>query len=107
MQDNISTNTESGPTTGPATGPEVDNSVKTRLANMLLNRVSLSECLNVIREACVKRADDIFDKADEKTLKDIVAELEIFENPPKNEGVPEESADSELQPVEVAPASEN
>ena len=84
MQDTISTNTESGPTTtGPTSGPEsADNSVKTRLANMLINRVSLSECLNVIRDACVQRATEVVDKADEETLKNIIADLEVFDNPP-------------------------
>lgn len=113
MQDTISTNTESGPTTtGPTTGPEsADNSVKTRLANMLINRVSLSECLNVIRDACVQRATEVVEKADEETLKNIIADLEVFENPPEAQdtsgpNAETESTGPELEPVEVVTAQD-
>ncbi len=42
--------------------------IKTRLANLLINRVTLSETLNVLREACVKRASEIIDSATEEDL---------------------------------------
>jgi len=107
MQDTISTNTESGPVTnGPTEQNQAeDNSVKTRLANMLINRVTLSECLNVIRDACVQRANQIIEKADEEAMKNIIADLEVFENPPKQEGDSESGGQSpeepDLEPVEV------
>ena len=108
MQDTISTNTESGPlTTGPTSGPKsADNSVKTRLANLLINRVSLSECLNVIRDACVQRAEDIVDNADEETMSNIIKDIDAFENPPEAQDVsgptgPVDSSGPEITPVEV------
>jgi hypothetical protein len=59
--------------------------IKTRLANLLINRVTLSETLNLLRDACVKRASDIIDNATEEELKGIEKDIEAFENPPKPE----------------------
>ena len=50
-----------------STNPEDNDanaSIKTRLANLLINRVALSECLNVIRDACMQRAGEIVEAAD-------------------------------------------
>lgn len=66
----VSTNTE-------------DNSIKTRLANLLINRVTLSESLNVVRDACVQRAGQIIDEADEEQMKKIMEDIELFETPPE------------------------
>ena len=60
-------------------------SVKTRLANLLINRVALSECLNVIRDACVERAGQIIDNATEEDMTKILKDIELFENPPESE----------------------
>jgi len=86
----------SGPTgpTGPAEGSVGD--IKTRLANMLINRVSLSECLNVLRDACVARANEIIDSAPPEQLSKIEEDLESFENP-------ESSGPTESGPVTTGP----
>ena len=60
--------------------------IKTRLANLLINRVTLSETLNVLREACVKRASEIIDSATEEDLLKIEQDIDAFENPPEPEG---------------------
>lgn len=62
-----------------------ENPLKTRLANMLINRVTLSESLNVIRDACIKRADEIVDNASADDMQKIIADLEVFETPPDDE----------------------
>ena len=59
--------------------------LKTRFANLLINRVALSECLNVIRDACVQRATELLEQADEAQLENIKKDIELFENPPKPE----------------------
>jgi len=78
MQDIISTDNQSA-------DPNVE--IKTRLANLLINRVALSECLNVIRDACVQRASDIIDKASEQDMEAILKDIEVFENPPEQPDV--------------------
>ena len=89
--------------------------IKTRLANLLINRVALSECLNVIRDACMQRAGEIVEAADEEEMKKILEDLDVFENPPKpEEGVSQSSSGpiatgpvgaSEVTPVETGPTS--
>lgn len=59
--------------------------IKTRLANLLINRVTLSETLNLLRDACIKRASDIIDGATEEEIKNIEKDIEAFENPPEAE----------------------
>ena len=71
MSSNLSTEA-----TGPASstgnvGTGTVGELKTDFANLLINRVTLGECLNVIRDACVARAGDIVDEADEPTLENI------------------------------------
>ena len=77
MEDTVSTN--------PKQEENADSSIKTRLANLLINRVALSECLNVIRDACIQRAAEIVEGADEEQMSKILADLEVFENPPKED----------------------
>ena len=52
--------------------------LKTSFANLLINRVTLGECLNVIRDACVQRASDLVDEADAPTLENIKKDVEMF-----------------------------
>jgi len=52
--------------------------LKTNFANLLINRVTLGECLNVIRDACVQRASDLVDEADPPTLENIKKDVETF-----------------------------
>lgn len=63
----------------------------TRFANLLINRVALSECLNVVRDACIQRAKELIEQADSTQLENIKKDIEVFENPPKSE----EAADSD------------
>lgn len=76
MQDIISTDNQSA---------DPNAELKTRLANLLINRVTLSECLNVIRDACVQRSSDIIDKASEQDMEAILKDIEAFENPPEQQ----------------------
>ena len=64
---------------------ETIGDLKTRLANLLINRVSLSETLNVVRDACVQRAAELIDQADSTQLENIKKDIELFENPPQQE----------------------
>ena len=78
MSSNLSTEA-----TGPASssgnvGTGTVGELKTDFANLLINRVTLGECLNVIRDACVARAGDIVDEADEPTLENIKKDVAAF-----------------------------
>ena len=78
MSSNLSTEA-----TGPAAssgnvGTGTVGELKTDFANLLINRVTLGECLNVIRDACVARAADIVDEADEPTLENIKKDIASF-----------------------------
>ena len=53
--------------------------LKTDFANLLINRVTLGECLNVIRDACVARASTLVDEADEPTLENIRKDVAAFQ----------------------------
>ena len=74
-------------------------SVKPRLANLLINRVALSECLNVIRDACVERAGQIIDNATEEDMTNILKDIEVFENPPEPDASVSQSASGPAQDV--------
>jgi hypothetical protein len=79
MSSNLSTES-----TGPAgssgnVGTGTVGELKTDFANLLINRVTLGECLNVIRDACVARAADIVDEADEPTLENIRKDVASFQ----------------------------
>lgn len=54
-------------------------SLKVRLANMLINTVSLNEALNVLRDACLTRAGQIVDNSNEKELGDIKTKVDEYE----------------------------
>jgi hypothetical protein len=101
MEDTITTNTKKE-------DPKAD--LKTRFANLLINRVALSECLNVIRDACLQRADDLVEKADESQMANILKDLEIFENPPVEgsaDGAQPPQGDSSTPNVpEISPLAE-
>ena len=78
MSSNLSTEA-----TGPASssgnvGTGTVGELKTDFANLLINRVTLGECLNVIRDACVARAADIVDESDEAALENIKKDVAAF-----------------------------
>ena len=52
--------------------------LKTDFANLLINRVTLGECLNVIRDACVARASEMVDQADDTQLDNIKQDVAQF-----------------------------
>ena len=52
--------------------------LKTDFANLLINRVTLGECLNVIRDACVARASEMVDQADDTQLENIKQDVAQF-----------------------------
>jgi len=96
MEDTISTD--------PKQEESADSSIKTRLANLLINRVALSECLNVIRDACIQRAAEIVEDADEEQMNKILQDLDSFENPPK-ENVSEGTSGPQQSPPEAQEGS--
>ena len=77
MSSNLSTESPTGSSGNVGTGGTLKD-LKTDFANLLINRVSLGECLNVIRDACVQRASDLVDEADEATLENIKKDVEAF-----------------------------
>ena len=79
MSSNLSTESPAGATGNVGTGGTLKD-LKTDFANLLINRVSLGECLNVIRDACVARAADLVDEADEPTLENIKKDVEAFKD---------------------------
>ena len=79
MSSNLSTE-ETGPASSSGNvGTGTVGELKTDFANLLINRVTLGECLNVIRDACVARAADIVDDADEPTLANIRKDVTSFQ----------------------------
>ena len=61
MSSNLSTESPTDTSGNVGTGGTLKD-LKTDFANLLINRVSLGECLNVIRDACVARAADLVDE---------------------------------------------
>lgn len=55
-------------------------SLKIRVANMLLNTVSLSDSLNIIKDVCVKRGEEIIDNASEEELGNIKVQVQNYED---------------------------
>lgn len=55
-------------------------SLKIRVANMLLNTVSLSDSLNIIKDVCVKRGEEIVDNASEEELGNIKTQVQNYED---------------------------
>jgi len=60
--------------------------LKSEFANLLINRVTLGECLNVIRDACVARAADIVDQADDTQLEAIKNDVAAFNEAASSSG---------------------
>ncbi len=95
MSSNLSTESPTSTSGNVGTGGTLKD-LKTDFANLLINRVTLGECLNVIRDACVARAGDLVDEADEATLENIKKDVAAFgsagsageagESPPVNVG---------------------
>ena len=79
MSSNLSTESSAGSSGSVGTGGTLKD-LKTDFANLLINRVSLGECLNVIRDACVARAADLVDEADEPTLENIKNDVLAFKD---------------------------
>jgi len=79
MSSNLSTESPTSTSGNVGTGGTLKD-LKTDFANLLINRVTLGECLNVIRDACVARASDLVDEADEPTLGNIRADVETFKS---------------------------
>ena len=87
------------PTVSTSDGSKDSNAeLKTRFANLLINRVALSECLNVIRDACIQRAGELIDTADEAQMVNITKDVEAFENPPE----PQEGTTPSSGPVDAS-----
>ena len=74
----ISTESTGPDNTSEPTGGNTLKDLKTDFANLLINRVTMGECLNVIRDACVARASDLIDEADPPTLENIKKDIEAF-----------------------------
>ena len=77
MSSNLSTESPADTSGEAGTGGTLKN-LKTDFANLLINRVTLGECLNVIRDACVARAGDLVDEADDATLENIKKDVAAF-----------------------------
>ena len=77
MSSNLSTESPADTSGNVGTGGTLKD-LKTDFANLLINRVTLGECLNVIRDACVARAGNIVDEADEPTLENIKKDVATF-----------------------------
>ena len=80
MSSNLSTEATGPATSSSNVGTGTVGELKTDFANLLINRVSLGECLNVIRDACVARAADIIDEADEAALENIRKDVALFKD---------------------------
>jgi len=78
MSSIISTESRSDTSGNVGTGGTLKE-LKTDFANLLINRVTLGECLNVIRDACVARASTLVDEADEPTLESIKKDVAAFQ----------------------------
>ena len=78
MSSNLSTEATEPTSSSGNVGTGTVGELKTDFANLLINRVTLGECLNVIRDACVARATDIVDEADEATLENIKKDVVAF-----------------------------
>jgi len=72
--------------------------LKTALANLYINRVSLSEVIQAARDLCVKAATEHVEKADEETLLELHAKVEEFEKAqgPRKEVAAEDEGEVKL-----------
>jgi len=77
-------------------------SLKIRVANMLLNTVALSESLNIIRDVCVRRAEEIIDNASTEQLENIKTQVNNYEESLKQQ----QEANDQAAAADPAPAEE-
>jgi|DEB0MinimDraft_6_1074348.scaffolds.fasta_scaffold315169_2 hypothetical protein len=77
-------------------------SLKIRVANMLLNTVALSESLNIIRDVCVRRAEEIIDNASTEQLENIKTQVDNYEESLKQQ----QEANDQAAAADPAPAEE-
>jgi len=77
-------------------------SLKIRVANMLLNTVALSESLNIIRDVCVRRAEEIIDNASTEQLENIKTQVNNYEESLKQQ----QEANDQASAADPAPAEE-
>ena len=66
--------------------------LKNRLANMLINTVSLSETIHVLRDFCVKRGEELVDNATEEQLENIKKQVNDYEDSVKQQQEVEQQA---------------
>lgn len=66
--------------------------LKNRLANMLINTVSLSETINILRDFCVKRGEELVDNASEEQLENIKKQVNDYEDSIKQQQEVEQQA---------------
>jgi len=77
-------------------------SLKIRVANMLLNTVALSESLNIIRDVCVRRAEEIIDNASTEQLENIKTQVNNYEESLKQQ----QETNDQAAAADPAPAEE-
>ena len=78
-------------------------SLKIRVANMLLNTVALSESLNIIRDVCVRRAEEIIDNASTEQLDNIKTQVNNYEQSLNKE---QREVNDQAAAADPAPAEE-
>lgn len=66
--------------------------LKNRLANMLINTVSLSETINILRDFCVKRGEELVDNASAEQLENIKKQVNDYEDSIKQQQEVEQQA---------------
>ena len=98
MSSNLSTESPTSTSGNVGTGGTLKD-LKTDFANLLINRVTLGECLNVIRDACVARAADIVDDADETQLENIKKDVATFAEAASSSGDSGNAGDNATAPV--------
>ena len=82
--------------------------LSTRVANLFINRVSLSEVLNIISDLCKKRAQEIIDDPSSEIYKKVMRDLHEFEsesNKQEGQEVPSNSTSEEVTPIDTQSAT--
>ena len=78
-------------------------SLKIRVANMLLNTIALSESMNIIRDACVSRAEEIVNNASTEQLDNIKTQVNNYEQSLNQE---QREVNDQAAAADPAPAEE-
>lgn len=89
-------------TTSDSSSGDLD--LSTRIANLFINRVSLSEVLNIISDLCKKRAQEIVDDPSSEIYKKVMKDLHEFESEGNKQGgqeVPPQSTPAEVTPIDT------